>query len=113
MFQGEQYSVSPIGHRSSQTHFFIKKFLSRERRNGRESRTTFNFPDHPDRVPQIAADAGDRCFHMSVTWRRPIGDCVADRSQTVADHMETKLKRSTFTRASVFAKCCFQHFICD
>ena len=34
---------------------------------------------------------GGTCFHMSATWRRPIGDRVADRSQTVADHMETRL----------------------
>ena len=75
--------MSPIGHRSSQIHFSIKNCLSQKRRNGLESRTRFNFPDHPDRVPQNAADAGDRCFHMSATWRRPIGDRVADRSQII------------------------------
>ena len=83
--------MSPIGHRSSQTHLSIKNCLSRKRRNGQESRTRFNFPDHPDRVPQIASDAGDKCFHMSATWRRPIGYRVPDQSQTVADHMETRL----------------------
>ena len=30
--------------------------LSRNRRDGRESRTRFKFPDHLDRVPQIAGD---------------------------------------------------------
>ena len=57
-------SVSPKGYRSSQTHVSIKNCLSRKCRNGRESRTRFNFPDHPDRVPQITAD---RCCHMSAT----------------------------------------------
>ena len=52
----------------------------------------FNFPDHADCVPQIAVDAWDRCFHESATWRKPIGDRVADRSQTVAGHMETRFK---------------------
>ena len=47
-------SGSPIAHRSSQTHVSIKNCLSRKRRNGRESRTRFNFPDDPDRVPEIA-----------------------------------------------------------
>ena len=79
-------SVSPIGHRSSQTHVSIKNCLSRKSRDGRESRTRFNFPDHPDWVPQIAADAGDRCFHMYVS------DLWVIVSQTVADHMETGLK---------------------
>ena len=60
-------SVSPIGHRSSQTHVSIINCLSRKRRNGRESTTRFNFPDHPDRVTQIAADARDRCFQTSAT----------------------------------------------
>ena len=83
--------MSPIGHRSSQTHVSIKNCLSRKRRNGQESRTRFHFPDHPDRVPQIASDAGNKCFHMSATWRISIGDRVPDRSQTVADHMETRL----------------------
>ena len=72
--------MSPIGHRSSQTHVPINNCLSRKRRNGRESRTRFNFPDHPDRVPHIAADARDKCFHMcadlsaivSQTDRRPL-----------------------------------------
>ena len=41
-------------------------------------------------VPQIASDAGGKCFHMSATWHRPIGDRVPDRSQTVTDHMETR-----------------------
>ena len=40
-------SVSPIGHRSSQTHVSIENCFSRKRRNGRESRTRFNFYDHP------------------------------------------------------------------
>ena len=83
--------MSPIGQRSYQTRVSIKNFLSQKRRNGQESRTRFNVPDQPDRVPQIASDAGVKCFHMSATWHRPIGDCVSDRSQTVADHMETRL----------------------
>ena len=87
----ENNSVSPIGHRSYQTRVSIKNCLSQKRRNGQESGTRFNFPDHPDRVPQIASDAGVKCFHMSATWHRPIGDCVSDRSQTVPDHMETRL----------------------
>ena len=67
-------SASLIGHRSSQTHVPNKNCLRRQRRKGRESRTRFNFSDHPDRVPQMAEDAGNRCFHMSATWRRPIAD---------------------------------------
>ena len=35
-----------------------------------------------------------RCLPVSATWRKPIGDRVADPSQTVADHMETRLKLS-------------------
>ena len=42
-------SVSPIEHRSSQTHVSIKNCLNRKRRNGRKSRTRFNFPDHRSR----------------------------------------------------------------
>ena len=80
-------SVSPIGHRSFQTHVAIKICLSRKRLNGRESRTRFNFPDHPDRVPQIASDAGDRCF---LSLRRG-ADLSVIESHTVADHMETRL----------------------
>ena len=83
--------MSPIGQRSDQRRVYIKNFLSQKRRNGQESRTRFNVPDHPDRAPQIASDAGVKCFHMSATWHRPIGDCVPDRSQTVADHMESRL----------------------
>ena len=46
--------MPPKGHRSSQTRVSIKNFLSRKRRNGRESRTTrFNFPDQPDRVCDV------------------------------------------------------------
>ena len=90
-------SVSPIGHRSSQTRVSINNCLSQKCRNGQESRTKFNFPDYPDRVPQIASDAGGKCFHMSATWCRPIGDRVPDRSQTVADHMETRLYCSPIT----------------
>ena len=69
----ENNSVSPIGHRSYQTRISIKNCLSQMRRNGQESGTRF------------------KCFHMSATWHRPIGDCVPDRSQTVPDHMETRL----------------------
>ena len=74
-------SVSPIGHRLSQTHVSIKNCLSRKRRNGRESRTGFNF--HPDRLPQLAADAGDRCFHMSATWRRSVSQTDRRRLQII------------------------------
>ena len=56
-------SVSPIGHRSSQTHVSTKNCLSRKRRNGRESRTRFNFPDYPDRVLQT-----DR-RSLQITWK--------------------------------------------
>ena len=45
--------------------------------------STFPIID-PDRGPQIAADAGDRCFHTSAMWRRPTGN-------RDADHMETRL----------------------
>ena len=41
----------------------------------RESKTRFNSSDHSDRVPQTAADAEDKCFHMAAT--------DADRLQTV------------------------------
>ena len=82
--------MPPIGQR----HVSIKNCLSRNRRNGRESKTRFNFPDHRDRVPQIAADAGDRGFRMSAKWRRRIDDRVTNRSQTVADDMEGRLKHS-------------------
>ena len=37
--------------------------------------------------------AEDSCLHMPAMWRRPTGDRVADRSQTVADHMETRIKK--------------------
>ena len=63
----------PIGHRSSQSHVSIENCLTRKRRNGRESRTRFNFPDHPDRVLQIAADAGDTfpfVCDVAETYRR-------------------------------------------
>ena len=55
--------------------------LLRSATNGlgdRKSWIQFYFPDHSDRVLQTAADAEDRCFHMSTTWRRPIADHVAD-----------------------------------
>ena len=49
----ENNSVSPIEHRSYQTCVSIENCLSQKRRNGQESRTRFNFPVHPDRMPQI------------------------------------------------------------
>ena len=73
------HKVSPIEHRSSQTRVSIKNCLSGKRRNGRESRPRFNYPDHPDHVPQIAADARTD-VSLSATWRRLIGDRLADRS---------------------------------
>ena len=57
-----------------------------------------------DRVPQIAADRLRRRGQMfpyvcdvPATSRRPIGDRVTDRPQTVADHMETRLYCSPIT----------------
>ena len=78
-------SVSLIGYRSSQTHVSIKNCLSRKRRNGRESRTRFNFPDHPDRVQTDVAI----CLRRSA-------DLLAIVSQTYADHMETRLNAAVF-----------------
>ena len=34
----------------------------------RHMRTRLYPSYHPDCVPQIAADAGDKCFNMSATW---------------------------------------------
>ena len=73
-------SVSSIGHRSSQTPVSITNCLGRKCRNGRESRTRFNFSDRPDRVPQTAADAGDKLRRREGLYA------------TVADHMETRLR---------------------
>ena len=68
--------MSPIGHRSSQIHVSIKNCLSRKRRNDLESRTRFNFLDHPDRVPQIVFICLRRGVDLSVivsqTDRRPL-----------------------------------------
>ena len=44
------------------------------------------FPIILDRVPQIASEAGDKCSISLRRGRRPIGDRVPDRSETVADH---------------------------
>ena len=63
-------SVSPIGRRSSQTHFPIKNCLSRKRRNGWESRTRLNFPDHRRRRGQMFPYVCNR----AQTDRRPIAD---------------------------------------
>ena len=72
-------SVSPIRHRSSQTSVSIKNCLSQKCRNGQENRTKFNRPCDADRrrSPQIASDAGGKCFHMSATCPRRGADLSA------------------------------------
>ena len=72
-------SVSTKGHRSSQTHFSIKNCRSRKRRNGWESRTRFNFPDHPDRVPQMSGT------DVSICLRRRVADrCRSYKNQALS-----------------------------
>ena len=93
------HSVSPIEHRSSETHVSIKNCLSWKPHNGRESRTRFNFPNNPDRVPQIVAGARDRCFHVcdvlqTYRWlfHRPIADhCRSYGNQALQSVVELNL----------------------
>ena len=84
----ENNSVSPIGHRSYQTRVSIKNCRSQKRRsrNGQESRTRFNFPDHPDRC---AADRLRRRGQMfpyvcdvAQTYRRLCPRPIADRCRS-------------------------------
>ena len=89
-------SVSPIGHRSSQTRVSIKNCLSQKCRNGQENRTKFNRPCAADRLRRRGQMFPYVC-NVPATWRRPIGDRVTDRPQTVADHMETRLYCSPIT----------------
>ena len=64
----------PIGHTSSQTHVSIKNCLSRKHRNGRHSRTRFNFADHPDRVSQTPGTDVSMCLRRVADRCRSYGN---------------------------------------
>ena len=73
MFQKEQWYVADC-RRPSQTSISIKICRGRRDRDGRESRTKFYSPDHPDRSSPTVADAvssvprTDRRRSLQIIW---------------------------------------------
>ena len=88
------YSAS-YGHRSSQTLDSNKNYLSRKRRNGRDSGPRFNIPIIQTvfhRFPQTPGTDVSICLRRDADLSAIVSQ--TDR-ETVADHMGTRLKNTT------------------
>ena len=111
--------MSPIGHRSSQTHVSIKNCLSRKRGNGRESRTNcrFNFcrssrscaADHRRRQGQMFPYVWD----VAQSYRRSCYRPIADRCRSYGNQRrlpfarKIRLEWNARNRYRIFPMCRF------